>query len=292
MLSRIPWPTLARNVLFTLAALCCLGALYAFDISRIRWPSGPNAAFRLQSLADMATAMTCFAVAAAGFTHNAGRIGRGETLWRAPAALAGGAGVFLAMLSVWLLGEIAVGLFAEPIRSYDQTWLLGAATSPLLGTAAAGGWLLLIVCFGERPPAATDAFRLLARAFAGAALAAGLAVLAAAIATQEAGEALAIAAPTALGLIGLSAAIAANRRGGWAFALKAALGYLAGAFCALSLSLIVAGFVGSRDPRELFLLAIFFGPIGLALLGGYVAALSLAAGRAADHARRLRRAFA
>lgn len=287
MLERVSWRSVARIVLFALAGACLLGALAAFEPSRIRWPSGPNAAYRLRSLADLATAMTCLGVAAAGMIHNARRIGRGETLWRAPAALAGGVGVFVALLSVWWLGEIAVGLAVDPIRSSDQTWLLGLAAAPVLGLTAATGAMLLMICFGDRMPAAAHTMRLLLRALSGVALVAGLAAFATAARAQAAEEAVTIAAPMALGLIGLSFAVASRARlDGWALT-QAVAGYLLGAFCALNLSLIVAGFFAAYDPRAIFLYWIFFAPVGLAVAAVYAAAGSLAAGRVADGARRL-----
>lgn len=292
MLARIPWRTLARWFLYATAAACGLAALFVFGGSKPRWPSGPYAAARAQSLADLATALTCLGVGAAGALHNARRIARGETLLRAPAAFAGGVGIFLAMLSIWLLGVIAIGLVTEPIRPSNQNWLAGLGVAPLLAVMAAAGRPLLAACFGDRPPAASDTIALLRRTLAGAALATGAVTLLAATQADRTGPALFTAAPIAFGLLGIGAAIASAPRGGWLSLVAALVGYLGGAFCAFMLSLAVAGFVTAHDPREAFLLGIIMIPVGFALACAYALALAIAAGRTPAVVGRLRRAFA
>lgn len=291
MFARSPWRTLARCLLLATAAGCGLAALFVLSGSQPRWPSGPYAAARAQGLADLATALISLGVGAAGAIHNARRIAQGETLLRAPAAFAGGVGIFLAMLSIWLLGLIGIGLVTEPIRRSNQNWLAGVAVAPLLVAMAAAGWPLLAACFGDRPPGASETIGLLRRALAYAALASGVLTLLAAAQADKAGQALIVAAPTALGLIGIGAAIAAAPQGGWPSLLAAVLGYLGGAFCALALSLAGAGFFTAYDPRAALLLGIVLVPVGSALFCAYALAIAIAAGRALALVGRLRRAF-
>lgn len=292
MLARISWPVIVRYALLAIAAACCLFALAVLADSKIRWPSGPYAAFRLHALADLATALTCLGVSAAAAIHNARRIGRGETLWRAPAALAGGVGIFVAMLSVWLLGEMAAGLIAEPVGLYDLNWLVGFAVAPLLALAATAGWLLLAVSFGARPPSGQQATKLLLRVLGGSMLAAGLACLMAATQAKEPVRALLTGAPMAFGLYGLAAAAMTRSHDGGPALVQASAGYVGGSVASLCLSAAVAGWCAAYDPLSAFFYPIVMIPVGLALVAAYGVAVLIAAGRVADCARRLRRALA